>query len=79
MLEILPPADVLSILRYLVANYWHHYLGWPDLIVYRGDEFFLAEVKASGDKLSDEQKVWIANNRTTLKLPFRLIKVHKIQ
>jgi hypothetical protein len=53
------------------------YLGWPDLLVWRQNEFFLAEVKASGDKLSDEQKVWIRANYERLMLPFELIKVHK--
>ena len=78
LLDILPPSDVINILNYLVQNYWHHYLGWPDLIIYRDEEFFLAEVKSSGDKLSDEQKVWIASNQAQLKLPFKLIKVQKI-
>jgi hypothetical protein len=77
LMEIIPPADIVTILRHLVEDYWHHYLGWPDLLVYRQQEFFLAEVKASGDKLSDEQKVWIRANHERLKLPFKLIKVHK--
>jgi hypothetical protein len=78
LLDILAPSDVINILRYLVQNYWHHYLGWPDLLIYRDDEYFLAEVKASGDKLSDEQKVWIASNQARLRLPFKLVKVHKL-
>jgi hypothetical protein len=78
LLDILSPTDVINILNYLVQDYWNHYLGWPDLIIYREDEFFLAEVKSSGDKLSDEQKVWIASNQEQLKLPFKLIKVQKI-
>ncbi len=78
LLDILAPSDVIRVLNYLVQNYWNHFLGWPDLIIYRENEFFLAEVKASGDNLSDEQKVWISNNQTSLKLPFKLIKVQKI-
>jgi VRR-NUC domain len=77
LIDILPPADIRNILRYLVENYWHHYLGWPDLLVYRDQEFFFAEVKASGDKLSDEQKRWLADNHDRLKLPFKLVKIHK--
>jgi hypothetical protein len=56
-----------------------HYRQWLVILIYRNDDFFVAEVKASGDKLSDAQKIWISNNRTRLKLPFRLVKVHKIQ
>ena len=77
LLDIIPPGSLVKILRYLADEYWHHYLGWPDLIVYRENEFFLVEVKASGDKLSDEQKVWIEANHKRLGLPFKLVKVHK--
>jgi hypothetical protein len=77
LIDILPPSDIVSVLRYLVEDYWGHYLGWPDLLVYRPGEFFFAEVKASGDKLSDEQKQWIGANHERLKLPFKLVKVQK--
>jgi hypothetical protein len=77
LLDILSPADIRNILRYLADNYWRHYLGWPDLLVYRPAEFFFAEVKASGDNLSDEQKRWIADNHDRLNLPFKLVKIHK--
>ena len=55
------PEAVLRILRYLVGNYWGRYLGWPDLLVYKKDDFFFAEIKASKDKLSAEQKRWIVD------------------
>lgn len=76
LIDIIPPASVVTILRYLIENYWHHYLGWPDLLVYRPRECFFAEVKASGDKLSDEQKRWIKGNHERLHLPFKLVNVH---
>ena len=65
------------ILRYLIRDYWGRYLGWPDLLVYKGTDWFLAEVKASGDKLSDDQKRWIQDNYQHLHLPFKLVKIHK--
>ncbi|MHC4049322.1 VRR-NUC domain-containing protein [Bradyrhizobium sp. 25ACV] len=77
LIDILPAADIVNILRYMIEHYWGHYLGWPDLLVYRQGEFFLAEIKASGDKLSDDQKAWIKSNHERLKLPFKLVKVHK--
>ena len=79
ILEILPVKVIKKILKYLVENYWDHYIGWPDLILYKdsSDSFFFAEVKSSNDKLSDEQKNWIENNFQRLKLPFNLVKIHK--
>lgn len=79
ILEVLPVAVVKKILGYLVENYWKHYIGWPDLILYKdnSNDFLFAEVKSSNDKLSDEQKDWIENNFKLLKLPFNLVKIHK--
>ncbi len=77
IVEVLPPEDLLRILRYLVGNYWGRYLGWPDLLVCREGEFFFAEVKASKDKLSADQKRWIADNSVELQLGFKLIKLHR--
>lgn len=77
LIEILSPTQLVSILRYLIADYWGHYLGWPDLLLYRGDEILLIEVKSSGDKLSQEQKRWIADNHAQLKPPFRVVKLHR--
>ncbi|MGY3609702.1 MULTISPECIES: VRR-NUC domain-containing protein [unclassified Bradyrhizobium] len=59
LIEILPPDTILLILRYLVADYWGHYIGWPDLILHRDEAFMLVEVKSSSDKLSAEQMGWI--------------------
>ena len=75
--EVLTPEAVLRILRYLVGSYWGRYLGWPDLLVYKEDHFFFAEIKASKDKLSAEQKRWIADNSSDLELPFKLVKIHR--
>lgn len=78
LLRVLPKSTLLIILRYLVDSYWEHYLGWPDLLVFRTEEFFFAEVKSSNDGLSEEQKRWIRDNLELLKLPFELVKIHRI-
>lgn len=78
LIEILPRDVIIGILRYLVEDYWGRFVGWPDLLVYKGSEYFFAEVKASKDKLSEEQKHWIANATTELSLPFKLIKIHRL-
>lgn len=77
LIEILPPETILGILRYLVDDYWGHYVGWPDLLLCRGDAFMLIEVKSSSDKLSTEQMRWIADNHDILNLPFRVAKLHR--
>ena len=77
LIKILPPEVVCKILKYLVGSYWRRYCGWPDLLVFRTNEFLFAEVKSSGDKLSEDQKNWIQGNYEILKLPFKLVKIHK--
>jgi VRR-NUC domain len=77
VIEIIPSKCIFSILHYLVEDYWSHYLGWPDLLLHRGNEFLFLEVKSSGDRLSQAQKLWIGDNHDRLNLPFRLVKLHK--
>lgn len=77
LIEILPGQHIRAILRYLIDDYWGHYLGWPDLLLWRGDDILLVEVKSSSDRLSGDQKRWIADNEAILKLPFQLVKVHR--
>ena len=77
VLCVLPPGIIIAILRHLLADYWGRYLGWPDLLCHRNGEFFLAEVKSSKDKLSHQQKEWIAQNASGLRLPFKVVKIHR--
>ncbi|UUO05325.1 VRR-NUC domain-containing protein [Blastopirellula sp. J2-11] len=79
LIRILPGEVLIAILRYLVDSYWERYLGWPDLLIFRDDDYFFAEVKSSKDKLSIEQKRWISDNHKALKLPFKLVKIHKLR
>jgi len=77
LVAILPTATLIEILRYLLDGYWEHYLGWPDLLLHREGTFTFVEVKSSSDKLSEEQKRWIADNHDRLQLPFRVLKIHR--
>ena len=79
LINILPSEAVCQILRYLLSDYWGRYLGWPDLLAYRDNEYFFVEVKSSRDKLSPDQKDWIQGNYEELKLPFKIVKVHRSQ
>jgi hypothetical protein len=77
LITILPQETLLRVLRYLADSYWERYLGWPDLLLFRNGDYFFAEVKSSNDQLSNEQKRWIRDNHAMLKLPFKLVKIHK--
>ncbi|MGB6228958.1 MAG: VRR-NUC domain-containing protein [Litorimonas sp.] len=77
LIEILPPLTIVRILRYLVDDYWKRYTGWPDLLLFKDDEFRFVEVKSSNDKLSGDQKSWIEDNHTILELPFQIFKITK--
>jgi hypothetical protein len=43
LIELIPPVVLKTVLGYLVLNYWEHRSGWPDLLVYRENQWFLAE------------------------------------
>jgi VRR-NUC domain len=75
LIELIAPAVLKTVLGYLVLDYWGHRSGWPDLLVYRPDQWFLAEIKSSRDKLNENQKRWIEDNHRHLHLPFKLVQV----
>ena len=77
LVTLLPTDIIHKILRQLISNYWKHYLGWPDLLIYKPSDYFFAEVKSSKDTLRENQKDWIEGNNTELHLPFKVIKIHK--
>lgn len=77
VVSIFPPDETRRVLRYLAGDYWRRYCGWPDLLVHREADFFLAEVKSSKDKLSENQKNWVRGNAAELHLPFKLVKIHR--
>ena len=77
LIEFIPPRNLKNLLRYLVQSFWARRSGWPDLLVHRGNEWFLAEVKSAGDKLSKNQERWIEDNQHHPHMPFKLIRVHK--
>lgn len=77
LVEVLGADVIKRILRFLAKGYWNRYLGWPDLLVVEQAGWYFAEVKSSRDRLSGDQKNWIAANYEHLRLPFKLIKVHR--
>ena len=77
LLSVLPGESTIRILRYLAVYYWERHCGWPDMVFYRGTDYFLAEVKFSSDGLKVDQKQWVRGNADELHPPFKLIKVHR--
>ncbi len=79
LIELTSPVVLKTVLGYLILNYWGHRSGWPDLLVYRANQWFLAEVKSCSDKLNENQKRWIEDNHRYLHLPFKLVQVHRME
>jgi len=84
LIEVLGAARVKQVLRFLAEDYWRRFCGWPDLLSWREtttgpDDVELLEVKSSGDRLSEDQRNWITDNAETIRLPFRLVKVHRTE
>lgn len=79
LLSALPSETILGILDFLISDYWGRYLGWPDLLICKDTDFCFVEVKSSSDKLSGDQKNWITMNHELLKLPFKIVKIHKLK
>jgi|GEM_PF-515421 len=77
ILSVVPADHSRRALRYLLDDYWGHYLGWPDIFAWRSNEFLFVEVKLSGDKLSDEQRSWIEGNSVAMRFPFKVFKIRK--
>ena len=75
--QVMGAVVTKRILRFLAEDYWGRFLGWPDFLVHRDADWFLAEVKSSKDRLSGAQKEWFEANGKYLGLPAKVIKVHR--
>ncbi len=80
ILRVLGAGRVRQILDYLAGGYWQRYLGWPDLLAWkRGGDFFFVEVKSSNDRVREDQLRWLKDNSELLRLPVKIMKVHRSQ
>ena len=62
--EHLENNQILIVMHYMIEDYIHHRRGFPDLMVWRDDEMFFAEIKAGSDVLS---RIQISAHKTLLK------------
>ena len=79
LIDILPSGSILEMLRYLVEDYSTTRSGWPDLLIFKENEFFFAEVKSERDKLGKSQQRWLRDNQERLHFPFKLVEVRRIE
>jgi hypothetical protein len=77
LIDILPSGSILEMLRYLVEDYWPRRSGWPDLLIFKENEFFFAEVKSERGKPGKSQQRWLRDNQERLHFPFKLVDVRK--
>lgn len=77
LVNVLPGAAVIDILRYLAEDFWARRTGWPNLLVYRSNEYFFAEVKTARSRLGQNKERWICDCRKRFHLPFKLVEVRK--
>ena len=62
--EHLENNQILIVMHYMIEDYIHRRRGFPDLMVWRDDEMFFAEIKAGSDVLS---RIQISAHKTLLK------------
>ena len=73
LINIVLPRHI-EILRYLIEDYWGRRAGWPDLLVYLGNEFFFAEVNLQL-QVRREPITLNSRQRDRLHFPFKLVEV----
>ena len=56
--EVLPREHVIASLRWVLKDFNARRAGWPDLLVFRDEEYRFVEVKSPHDKLSHDQMRW---------------------
>ena len=54
-LHVIPPELVLVSVKWAIRDFWNRQPGWPDLFIYKNDDYLFVEVKSPHDKLSQEQ------------------------
>ena len=77
IMTILGLSNLRKVLEYMTMNYWKNFCGWPDLLIFRENDFFFVEVKSSNDKLSEDQKNWLIGNHEHMGFKIKIFKVGK--
>ncbi len=58
-LDIIPAEALLSVFHRLIKDPANNRSGFPDLIVFKGSQYSLVEIKGPGDRLQNNQLRWL--------------------
>jgi hypothetical protein len=78
-IRVIPQNVVVACIDWAIRDFWLRQPGWPDLFVFRGDEFRFVEVKSPNDELSQEQMRWFEWALEAAKLPCEICRVKKLK
>jgi len=73
-LDHIPAQHLFHIFDVMADNLANNRSGFPDLIVFKGSEYCLIEVKGPGDQLQLSQKRWLKHFQQW-GIPFQIYKV----
>jgi len=76
-LRVMPQSLVLKCIGWAVRDFWNRQPGWPDLFVFRTNEFQFVEVKTPHDKLSLEQMSWFKWAIEEAAIPCEIFRLRK--
>lgn len=76
-LHILSKETVIAGVEWAIQNFWQRQPGWPDLFVYKGNDYTFIEVKSPNDELSHEQMNWFQWAIEQSHIPCEICRVEK--
>ena len=75
-LAVFPKDVVISSVEWTIQDFWKRQPGWPDLFIYKSNEYKFVEVKSLLDELSQEQMQWFAW-ASEQKIPCEILRVKR--
>ena len=76
-LRVMPQSLILKCIDWAIRDFWNHQPGWPDLFVFRADEFRFVEVKTPNDELSIEQMNWFKWAIEKAAIPCEILRLRR--
>jgi hypothetical protein len=76
-LRIIPKFLVLKCICWALRDFWNRQSGWPDLFIFKNNEFRFVEVKTPNDELSLEQMKWFKWAIEEVHIPCELVRLQR--
>jgi len=76
-LKVMPQSLVLKCIDWTVRDFWNRQPGWPDLFVFRTNDYRFVEVKTPHDRLSQEQMTWFKWAIEEAAIPCEIFRLRK--